>query len=63
MVSDKGGKFGFVYKDRQDVYLKLVANGMTQREAASIANKGHTKSGRKSMARKAARTRKVRGGH
>jgi hypothetical protein len=61
MVSDKGGKFGFVYKSRQDVYLKLVAKGMSQEKAARIANKGHTKAGRKSMARKAARTRKVRG--
>lgn len=61
MVSDRGGKFGFVYKNRQDVYLKLVASGMTQEKAARIANKGHTKSGRKSMARKAARTRKVKG--
>jgi hypothetical protein len=61
MVSDKGGKYGFVYKDRQTVYLKLVAKGMKASEAAAIANKGHTRAGRKSMARKAARTRKVRG--
>jgi hypothetical protein len=61
MVSDKGGKFGFVFKDRQAVYLKLVAKGMSQEKAARIANKGHTRSGRKSMARKAARTRKIRG--
>lgn len=60
MVSDKGGKFGFVYKDRQDVYRKLVSKGMSQEKAARIANKGHTKAGRRSMARKAARTRKVR---
>lgn len=60
MVSDKGGKFGFVFKDRQDVYRKLVSKGMTQEKAARIANKGHTKAGRRSMARKAARTRKVK---
>ena len=60
MVSDKGGKFGFVYKDRQAVYLKLVSKGMSQEKAARIANKGHTKPGRKSMARKAARTRESR---
>lgn len=61
MVSDKGGKFGFVYKSRQDVYLKLVSEGMSQEKAARIANKGHTKAGRKSMARKAASTRKFKG--
>lgn len=59
MVSDAGGKKGFVYKNRQDVYLKLVAKGMTQEKAARIANKGHTRAGRKAMARKAARSRKV----
>lgn len=58
MVSDKGGKFGFVYKSRQDVYRKLVAKGMSQEKAARIANKGKSKAGRKAMARKAARTRK-----
>lgn len=61
MVSDRGGKYGFVYKDRQDVYRKLVAKGMNQEKAARIANKGHTKAGRRSMARKAARTRKIKG--
>lgn len=58
MVSDKGGKFGFVYKSRQNVYLKLVAKGMNPSEAAAIANKGVRRSGRKAMARKGARTRK-----
>jgi len=61
MVSDKGGKFGFVYKNRQAVYLKLVSKGMSQEKAARIANKGHTRAGRKSMARKAARNRKIKG--
>lgn len=60
MVSDRGGKHGFVYKSRQDVYRKLVAQGMSQEKAARIANKGVSKSGRKAMARKAARTRKRR---
>jgi hypothetical protein len=58
MVSDKGGKFGFVYKSRQNVYLKLVSKGMAQSKAAAIANKGVRSAGRKQMARKAARTRK-----
>ena len=57
MVSDKGGKYGFVYKSRQDVYRKLVAKGMSQEKAARIANAGRTKAGRSAMARKAARTR------
>jgi hypothetical protein len=61
MVSDKGGKFGFVYKGRQDVYLALVAKGMTQEKAARIANKGHTKAGRSAMAHKAASHRKIKG--
>jgi hypothetical protein len=60
MVSDAGGKKGFVYKDRQAVYLKLVAGGMTQEKAARIANNGESRAGRKSMARKAARTRKLK---
>ena len=60
MVSDRGGKHGFVYKSRQDVYRKLVAKGMSQEKAARIANKGRSKSGRSAMARKAARTRKRR---
>lgn len=47
-----------MYKSRQDVYRKLVAKGMSQEKAARIANKGVTKAGRKSMARKAARSRK-----
>lgn len=58
MVSDRGGKYGFVYKSRQDVYRKLVAKGMSQEKAARIANKGRTKAGRSAMAKKAARTRK-----
>jgi hypothetical protein len=59
MVSDRGGKFGFVYKSRQDVYRKLVSKGMSQEKAARIANKGVSAAGRHSMAKKAARTRKV----
>ena len=58
MVSSKGGKFGFVYKDRQDVYRALRRKGKSKKNAAQIANAGHTKIGRKRMAKKAARTRK-----
>lgn len=60
MVSDKGGKFGFVYKSRQKVYKKLVGK-YGKEGAARIANAGRTKAGRSKMAKKAARTRKARG--
>lgn len=58
MVSAKGGRAGFVYRDRQDVYRALRRKGMTKSKAARISNEGHTKAGRKLMARKAAVTRK-----
>lgn len=60
MVSDRGGKYGFVYKGRQNVYLELRSQGMSKTKAARIANAGHTKAGRSRMARAAARTRKRR---
>lgn len=60
MVSDAGGKKGFVYKNRQDVYRALRRQGKSKAVAAAIANEGHTKSGRSRMAKKAARTRKMR---
>lgn len=62
MVSDKGGKFGFVYKSRQDVYRALRRQGHSKKSAAQIANAGRTHVARKRMAKKAARTRKSRGG-
>jgi hypothetical protein len=58
MVSDRGGKFGFVYRSRQAVYQDLVEQGKSQKTAAKIANAGRTRIGRSLMARKAARTRK-----
>jgi hypothetical protein len=58
MVSDAGGKKGFVYRNRQDVYRALIREGKPKSVAAAIANGGHTASGRKKMARKAAMTRK-----
>lgn len=60
MVSSAGGKKGFVYRDRQKVYRALRADGKSKKVAAAIANAGHTKAGRQKMARKAARTRKVK---
>lgn len=60
MVSDKGGKKGYVVKSRQDVYKALRRQGMTKTAAAKIANAGKSKSGRSKMAKKAARTRRGR---
>jgi hypothetical protein len=61
MVSARGGKAGFVYKSRHKVYRALRREGKTKKVAAMIANAGRDKAGRKSMAKKAARTRKMRG--
>lgn len=60
MVSSKGGKFGFVYKSRQNVYRALRREGKSKKIAAMIANAGRTAAARSRMARKAARTRKIR---
>jgi hypothetical protein len=63
MVSSRGGRFGFVYKNRQKAYLSILARvGGNKSKAAAIANAGHTASGRRSMAKKAARTRKMKRG-
>lgn len=61
MVSDKGGKNGFVYKTRQDVYRALRREGKSKKVAAQIANAGRTHGQRVIMAKKAARTRKAKG--
>lgn len=58
MVSSAGGKKGFVYANRQDVYRALRREGKSKSSAAAIANAGHGSAGRKKMARKAAMTRK-----
>lgn len=57
MVSDAGGRKGFVYKSRQDVYRALRRQGKSKSVAAAIANAGRSKAGRSRMARKAARRR------
>jgi hypothetical protein len=62
MVSSRGGKYGFVYKSRQDVYRALRRKGKSKKLAAQIANAGITHGKRSRMAKKAARTRKIRGG-
>lgn len=61
MVSDKGGRFGFVYKMRQNVYRALRRQGKSERVAAMIANRGDTHAERSAMSKKGARTRKARG--
>jgi len=61
MVSARGGKYGYVAVGRQDVYRALRRHGMTKQQAAEIANAGTTHAKRSVMARRAARTRKIRG--
>lgn len=60
MVSDRGGKYGYVVKSRQNVYKALIREGKPKAVAAAIANGGRTKAGRVAMAKKAARTRMTR---
>jgi uncharacterized protein (DUF302 family) len=57
MVSDAGGKKGFVYASRQDVYRALRRQGKTKSTAAAIANAGRSRAGRQAMARKGRRRR------
>jgi len=62
MVSDKGGKKGYVVRTRHKAYRGIRrATRLTKSAAAAIANAGRTKAGRKAMARKAAATRRRRG--
>lgn len=61
MVSSRGGKYGFVYRNRHKAYRRLRAQGKSQKVAAMIANAGKNFAGRSRMAKKAARTRKRRG--
>lgn len=61
MVSDRGGRWGFVYKTRQDVYRALRRKGASKSKAARISNAGRFRTGRSSMARKGARTRRRHG--
>ena len=61
MVSSRGGKFGFVYANRHNVYRALRRQGKSKTVAAKISNAGRTHAARSRMAKKAARTRKRRG--
>jgi hypothetical protein len=58
MVSDRGGRAGFVYLTRQRVYKTLRRKGLTKTRAAEISNAGRTRIQRSAMARKSAATRK-----
>lgn len=51
MVSDKGGKHGFVYRAQQDVYKALRRKGYSKTKSARIAN-SKAKGGRKKSGRK-----------
>lgn len=61
MVSSKGGRHGFVFKTRFKAFRALRKRGKTKKQAAQIANAGHTHAQRVVMAKKAAKTRKRRG--
>jgi hypothetical protein len=58
VVSSRGGKHGFVYKSRHNVYRALRRKGMSKSKAARISNAGRTHTQRSRMSRKAARTRR-----
>ena len=58
MVSDRGGKYGYVIKSRQNVYLALRRQGMSKEKAARIANAGKSHAARSRLARKGARHRR-----
>lgn len=58
MVSDAGGRKGYVKKSRQKVYKALRRKGASKEKAARIANAGDSHAARSRMARKAARTRR-----
>lgn len=62
MVSDAGGRKGYVKKSRQRVYKALRRKGASKSKAARIANAGDTHAKRSRMARKAARTRRSKRG-
>jgi hypothetical protein len=60
VVSDAGGRKGYVTKSRQKAYKALRRKGMSKNKAARIANAGVSHAQRSRMARRAARTRRSR---
>lgn len=63
MVSAAGGRKGYVVRTRWKAYRGMAKRGLTKGMRARIANAGKTHAARVEMAKKAARTRKARGGH
>jgi hypothetical protein len=61
MVSDRGGRYGYVVRSRQNVYRALRRKGASKSKAARISNAGRTFPQRSLMGRKAAKTRQARG--
>jgi hypothetical protein len=61
MVSDRGGRYGYVVRSRQNVYRALRRKGASKSKAARISNAGRTWPQRSAMARKASKTRQARG--
>lgn len=61
MVSSRGGPYGFVFRSRFSAYRALRKQGASKSKAARIANAGRTRVQRSAMARKAARTRQMKG--
>jgi hypothetical protein len=61
MVSARGGRYGFVYRSRQNVYRALRRQGASKSKAARISNAGRTFPQRSLMARKAAKSRQASG--
>ena len=55
MVSDRGGRYGFVYRTRWATYRALRRKGMSKTKAARISNAGRTHAARSRMAWKGAR--------
>jgi hypothetical protein len=60
MVSDRGGRAGFVYRSRHSAYRVLRRKGASKEKAARISNGGRLFTGRSRMARKGWRTRRGR---
>lgn len=61
MVSDKGGRAGFVYRARWNAYRALRRKGASKSKAARISNAGRSFGQRSAMSRKGWRTRRSRG--
>lgn len=57
MVSDRGGRHGFVYRSRWNVYRALRRQGASKTKAARISNAGRTHAARSRMARNGTRGR------